>query len=614
MLGQELLVKISQGLRWRKEAIKARLIVELAAAYRYLALRHVSFIGVTGSCGKSTAKELIFAVLETRSKVFKSAGNENTLNQISQVILRVRPSHAFHIQEIGIGGDHPIERSVDLVKPEIGVVTNIGSDHISQFGSKEAIANEKAKMLSALPTHGTAVLNADDAHVVSMKRYCDCRVITFGLSSDAMLRADEVRSNWPDCLTFTVSYDGQSAVVRSQLLGEHWVHVVLAAIAVGLASGISLAEAAEAVQSVPAFEGRMSPVEHPDGVTFIRDDIKAPLWTVRPGLEFLRNAEAKRKILVLGTLSDYRGRSRPKYVGVAKDALEIADYVFFVGPRSMSGLGVKRGTNDERIRAYSEAEPLAVFLKSFLRAGDLVLLKGTNRLDHLLDIVEACVKAPLEPHCSLESEENSAPIVNGSTEPYGAQPFKTTCGHAPGSALAIVGIGNVGEKFQATRHNIGQRVLDLLVDSLGGEWSKQDQALLARIEWKGETVYLIKTLTNVNHTGEALQKIVDQACLRPTECMLIYDDTSFAVGATKTRRKGGDGGHKGVLSILEAFQTTEFPRIKIGIGKPERVGEMMEHFLGEFTATERPLIDQACAEAAEKALEWVAKSPRQRSS
>ncbi|MEM7223764.1 MAG: aminoacyl-tRNA hydrolase [Pseudomonadota bacterium] len=605
--------QIWQALKWRQDALTAGSLVQLAAQYRTSALRGVTVIGVTGSCGKTMTKELIFTVLAARDQGFRSEQNSNTINQISRAMLKVRPWYDFYVQEIAIGGHVPIQGITDMVKPEIGVVTNIGSDHLSKFGSLEAIALEKAKMLSALPRQGIAVLNGDDDHVLSMQSHCHCRIVTYGLSPDATVRALDVRSVWPHRLSFTVAYDGQSAEVETQLVGEHWAHSVLAAIAVGVASDIALDTAAEAVQSIEPFEGRMFPLEHPDGATFVRDDFKAPLWTVAPALEFLRTAQAKRKILVLGTLSDYRGDSTNKYVDVANDALEIADYVFFVGPRSTSGLRAKRDPNDDRIRAYAESEALATFMKSFVQPGDLVLLKGRNRLDHLADLVDACMAAPLNPPTGTTNGVNGAKSPCARERAPEVEPQDPSQDEPRQQALAVAGIGNVGESFQETRHNVGQRVLDLLVEPMGAKWIQLDRAMVAQGQWEGETVYLIKTLTNVNHTGEALLGVVDHLRLEPTRCLLVHDETDLPVGATKKRLKGGAGGHKGISSILEAFQSTALPRLKIGIGKPESKDELKDFVLGAFSATEKPLIDSACAKAAEQILDSVALRARQKS-
>jgi UDP-N-acetylmuramoyl-tripeptide--D-alanyl-D-alanine ligase len=278
---------IWRAARWRIALADRRVSSWLAPLYR-LQLRRVVFIGVTGSCGKSTTKELIAAVLNSRFRGHKTPGNFNLPERIAQAILRVKPSDEFCVVEIAaaIRGERiPLERPLSLVKPRIGVVTNVGSDHIAAFGSVEAIAAEKGKLVAALPSDGIAILNADDPNVVAMRSRCAGRVITYGLGPEAMVRAESVNAAWPERLSFTVRFNGESHFVHTQLPGAHLVHCALAALAVGVAMGMPLAMAAQAIATVPPFLSRMSPVFREDGVTFIRDDTKhrsgrsPPCWT-----------------------------------------------------------------------------------------------------------------------------------------------------------------------------------------------------------------------------------------------------------------------------------------------------------------------------------------------
>ena len=201
-------------------------------------------------------------------------------------------------------------------------------------------------------------------------------MITYGFSKEAALHTQDISSNWPNRLSFTAINRGQSIKIETQLCGAHWVHSVLAAMAVGEAMGIPLSDAAEAIRNVPPFPGRMSPVTTPDGVTFIRDDCKAPLWTVPASLEFMRNATAKRKIVVVGTLSDYHGNpSRMLPRGPASVGGSRCCLLCYTPQASMFSSG-GRHPSDEALLAYANSDQLLEFLRGFLREGDLVLLKG----------------------------------------------------------------------------------------------------------------------------------------------------------------------------------------------------------------------------------------------
>ena len=462
------------------------------------------------------------------------------------------------------------------MKPSIGVVTNIGSDHISAFGSVEAIAAEKSKLIAGLPSHGIAILNADDPNVLAMRSRCAGRVITYGLAPEAMVRAENVSAVWPERLSFTVCFNGQSHPVYTQLPGAHLMQCALAAVAVGLAMGLPLTAAVQAIQRVPPLLCRMSPVMREDGVTFIRDDAKAPLWSIPAVLDFMKAARAGRKVVVIGTISDYTGNSDRAYVAVARQALAAADQVIFVGSRASKSLKARRHPQDDALRAFPSVEAACTQLREFFRSGDLVLLKGIKH-DHLEELI----------------------ATRGAGEAQGGAPL------AEPSIRAVVGLGNPGAQYRDTPHNVGQTVLDFLARSLRAEWVREEQMMLARIELQGRTVYLIKPLTYVNVTGPMLSQLARRLNFATGQCVVVHDDMDLPLGAVRVRMKGSDGGHRGIGSIQRVFGSHAFRRVKIGVGRPGEKGRAAEHVLKAFGPTEMPVIERACTEAAERVLELL---------
>lgn len=358
----------------------------LAALHRRR-LRGVTFIGVTGSCGKTTTKDLIAAVLGSRFEGRKSPGTHNISHWVARTILATRPHHRFCVQEAASAGPGTIDATIRTLCPHIAVVTNIGPDHRKAFRTREATAEEKGKLVAAVPENGTAILNADDPHVIAMRERCAGRVLTYGLSPEAELRASDVRSVWPERLHFTVAWNGASLPVRTRLCGIHWAHSVLAALATGLVFDIPLEEAVRAIENVDPTIGRMSPVFSADGVTFVRDDYKAPSSSITPALDFLRDACAQRKVVVFGTLSDYSRSASKQYARVAEQALEVADQVLFVGRQAEHARRAQRHPRGEALLILPTVQAATEYLRDFLRDGDLVLLKGSNRADHLVRIV-----------------------------------------------------------------------------------------------------------------------------------------------------------------------------------------------------------------------------------
>lgn len=550
----------------------------LTPLYRAL-LGRVIFIGVTGSCGKTTAKELLYAVLATQYQGRKSIGNYNRPPSLARTILRARPWHKFCLLEIAIctsEGRIPLEVPIGLARPRIGIVTTVGSEHLSTYKTIEAIAAEKSKLVAMLPPNGIAILNADDPHVSAMRTLHAGPVITFGTSSDAMLRAENIRAAWPQRLTFTVHHRGQSHEVCTQLYGEHSVPSVLAALAGAMAMEVPLATAVRAVGQVPPFEGRMSPVTRSDGVTFIVDDAKAPLWSIPAALQFVRQAQASRKIVVIGTISDYAGSPERAYASTARQALEVADEVVFVGHRASKCLKAKRHENDHALQAFYAKDAACDYLHERLRPGDLVFIKSSES-DELRAIVE-------------ESLRRSTPVIAG-----------VATGQRPTGAArpqAVVGLGNPGEKYAWTPHNVGHRVLDSLAHSLGQSWVSYKHAMVARLDRDGRSICLIKMQAKVNASGPALAQLGQQLGFGPAECILVHDDLDLPLGRVRIRPGGGDGGHRGVRSVLESFRTDTVRRVKIGVGRPGQKDESSAYVLTEFSSPEKPLVERACANAA----------------
>ena len=297
----ELFARLRAAIDWRvRRLIGDRAIyVPLkysAMLWRSLLLRP-TFIGIVGSAGKTTAKELLFAVLSRSGKGVASTGSLNNYVALAYTLWRVRPWHKFCIAEMSENQPGVMREQLALLRPSIGIVTVVRDDHMAAFASRDALAAEMAKLVAFLPATGTAILNADDERVLAMAGHCTAKVITFGISPKADLRAEDISSVWPDRLQLTLVRGAERVPVKTQLCGTHWLPSVLGAIGAGLAIGMTVKECATAVASVAPFEGRMQPVITPDGVCFMRDDLKAPVWTFDTCFAYLKTAQARQKFI-----------------------------------------------------------------------------------------------------------------------------------------------------------------------------------------------------------------------------------------------------------------------------------------------------------------------------
>jgi UDP-N-acetylmuramyl pentapeptide synthase len=341
-----------------------------ARSVRYL-VSHVGNhqrIGIAGSAGKTTTARLLAAVVETQGATLYQNQPVNGPPAVAKTLLKLRPRHRFCVQELAIPGPGAMGTHVKTFRPHIGVVTLIKWDHYGEFRGLYNTAAEKGKLIEGLPAGGVAVLNADDHRVLAMRDRTAADVITFGLASNADVRGRVLERNWPDRFTIEIACGSQSALFKTRLVGKHWAVPVLAA---------------AAIEHVEPMETRMSPVETTDGPTFIRDDEKAPFWTVGPSLEVLRHAQARRKIAVIGTISDYSGDSTRRYKKAARLALEVAEQVYFVGRQAHILTKWNRSHGDGRVMLFEKVFELDRHLHEKLEPGDLVLLKGSGTSDHL---------------------------------------------------------------------------------------------------------------------------------------------------------------------------------------------------------------------------------------
>ena len=172
----------------------------------------------------------------------------------------------------------------------------------------------------------------------------------------------------------------------------------------------------------------------------------------------------------------------------------------------------------------------------------------------------------------------------------------------------VVGLGNPGPEYHDTRHNIGQRVLDVLAARLHKTWRREGRYTVARAQWRGEPLTLIKPQSFMNVTGPTVAAALRALDAAPEEVILVYDDIDMELGKVRVRMKGSAGGHNGVRSIIDALGTEAIRRVKVGIGRPEHKHEVPDHVLTTFEADEQPVVDQAVETAADRVLELLARA------
>ena len=372
-------------------------------------LPSTTVIALTGSSGKTSTKDLVAGLLETVGPTVSAAGSYNTEIGLPLTVLAASADTAFLVLEMGARGLGHISELTRIAPPAVGVVLNVGSAHLGEFGSREVIAEAKAELVAAVPPGGLAVLNADDPLVAAMRGQTSARVVTFGTSSTADVRAEGVEMASGLARFLLVCPDG-SAAVQLQLFGEHQVANALAAAAVGLSAGLSVdAVAAGLGAARPRSRWRMEVTERPDGVTVVNDAYNANPESMRAALHALVDlAGARRSWAVLGEMRELG----PAAAAVEHDAagrlavtLGVSHLVVVgQGARGIHlGAGLAAGGRTHSV-FVTDNDAAVALLAAEIVPGDVVLLKASRAAG-----LEQVAEALLSPTPAPAPVEGAAP-------------------------------------------------------------------------------------------------------------------------------------------------------------------------------------------------------------
>lgn len=346
-------------------------------------------IGITGSVGKSTTKELVSEVLSQRYRTLKTIGNLNNEIGLPLTLLRLGPGYERAVLEMGFFVPGEITFLCNLAHPYIGVITNVGTVHAERAGSQEVIARGKAELVEALPEDGWAILNYDDPWVKPMAQKTRAHVLFYGLDPAADLWADQIEGLGLEGIRLRLHYHNEVLHLRVPLIGRHSVHTVLRATAVGLVEGLSWQEIIKGLQRGHT-QLRMAAVYTPNGALILDDTYNASPESTMAALNLLGELQG-RKIAVLGDMLELGMYERQGHEMIGVRAAEIVSELVTVGTLSkMIATSARRaGLPSSAIASFDTVPEAITYLQEHgFNEGEVILIKGSHGL-HMERIVAA---------------------------------------------------------------------------------------------------------------------------------------------------------------------------------------------------------------------------------
>ena len=354
----------------------------------------VRVVGVTGSTGKTIAKEMVADVLSQTLKTQRNEGNRNSETGLPMSLLRIDVGDEVAVLEMSMYTEGEIARLAEISHPEVGVVLSVHPTHLMRAGSIEAIARAKSELPAALPSTGLAVLNADDARVVAMRDVTAAKVLTFGLGAAADVRAEEVHSEGTAGTTFTLVSPWGTRRMHSATPGRHLVPHALAAATVGEWMGVPLAEVEVALAKGSTAEHRMAVTVSGAGATLIDDTYNASPVSVSAALDFLAETPVPdgARFAVLGDMLELGPDEERLHREIGVRAAAVVDALVAVGPRGRWIAEAAAAAGLERVATADDVDDAVGVVERELApgVGDVLLIKGSRGVE--LDRLVAAMK------------------------------------------------------------------------------------------------------------------------------------------------------------------------------------------------------------------------------
>jgi len=378
------------------------LVEDCTEALRELARQHRSnlrcpVVGITGSTGKTSTKDFLVAALGSRRRVAATRGNRNNELGVPLTVLEAGPRTGVLIVEMGMRGVGQIAELCEIVRPTMGVVTNIGQTHMELLGSQDAIAHAKGELVECIPAEGRVFLNGDDRWSRALKKKARAPITWYGLGQRCNVRATDITTDDLGRPTLTLRASRRQATVSLPVPGRHHAYTAVAAASVALALGANLDEIAEGLAKVVPTGMRMEAFTSASGVIVVNDAYNASPTSMRAAVQALADMHtAGLRVAVLGDMAELGSLTELAHFRLGEAVAESGvERLVTVGPRArrIADAAVAKGMDPAAVRPCATSDEASEVLDDLLAPGDIVLVKASRSMG-----LERIVEGILEPH------------------------------------------------------------------------------------------------------------------------------------------------------------------------------------------------------------------------
>ena len=343
----------------------------------YLQQLQIPVVGITGSVGKTSTKEVIASVLKEKYRTLKTQGNFNNELGLPLTVFRLRDEDQIAVLEMGISDFGEMTRLAKIARPDTCVITNIGTCHLENLGDRDGVLKAKTEIFKYLKKDGHIVLNGDDDKLCTVKEYEGIKPVFFGMESDKEIYADEIASRGLKGMTCRIHVGEESFKVDIPMPGIHMVYNALAATAVGRIYGLTLEQIRRGIETLEAISGRFHMIET-DRFLIVDDCYNANPMSMKASLDVLKDG-AGRKVAILGDMGELGENEAQLHAEVGEHAAKCGiDVCICTGPLSANIARMAKENPNLTVIEEPDRDSLLAHLNSYVQTGDTILVKASH--------------------------------------------------------------------------------------------------------------------------------------------------------------------------------------------------------------------------------------------